>query len=72
MTTEAIAKYGIEVRWIHELVQNLRLQKLTSGSRDVVLRMIELFGKDELMTFNLRIINFRRDRPRSYGKPIES
>lgn len=60
--TEAIAKYGIEIYWIHELIENLRQQKLTSGSRDVVLRMIELFGMDELMRLNLRVIDLKRDK----------
>ena len=55
-------KYGIEIYWIHELISNLRQQKLTSGSRDVVLRMIEFFGKEELMTLNMRIIDLRKDR----------
>ena len=59
---KALHKYGIEIYWVHELISNLRQQKLTSGLRDVVLRMIEFFGKGELMTLNLRIIDLRKDR----------
>lgn len=61
LVVKALHEYGIEIYWIHELIANLRQQKLTSGSRDVVLRMIEFFGKEELMTLNLRIINLRRN-----------
>ena len=62
LVMKALSEYGIEIYWIHELIANLRQQKLTSGSRDVVLRLIEFFGKDELMTLNLRVIDLKRDR----------
>jgi len=42
--TNARIKYEIEIHWIHELIDVLRNRRLTSGSRDVVLRMIELSG----------------------------
>jgi len=58
----ALQEYDIEIYWLHELINNLRNQRLTSGSRDDVLRLIEFFGKEELMTQNLRIIDLKRDR----------
>jgi len=61
LVMKALHEYDIEIYWIHELIANLRQQKLTSGSRDVVMRMIEFFGKKELMTLNLRIIDLRRN-----------
>jgi len=45
--TDALAKYDIEIHWIHELIDVLRNRRLTSGSRDIVLRMIEFFGMDD-------------------------
>jgi len=62
LVAKALYEYGIEIYWIHELISNLRQQKLTSGSRDDVLRLIEFFGKEELMAQTLRIIDLRRDR----------
>ena len=60
LVTKAYLEYKIEIYWIHELIANLRQQKLTRGSRDIVLRLIEFFGKEELMTLNVRIIDLRR------------
>jgi len=61
---KAYLEYGIEIYWIHELISNLRQQKLTSGSRDIVMRMIEFFGKKELMTQEVRIIDLRNNAVR--------
>ncbi|MCJ7631857.1 hypothetical protein MUP77_05605, partial [Candidatus Bathyarchaeota archaeon] len=37
-------KYDIKIYWIHELIDVLRNQRLTSGSRDTVQRMLEFSG----------------------------
>ena len=61
VVTKAQLEYDISIYWIHELISNLRQQKLTSGSRDDVLRLIEFFGKAELMTQTLRVIDPRQN-----------
>lgn len=44
VVTDAVAKYDIKIYCIHELIDVLRNRRLTSGSRDIVMRMIEFSG----------------------------